>query len=349
MRVRTCVLAVLTVLVGGCEADFNSRSDTMATDSLRHDVVIDVRLDDVLSDVVSGPEGIIPPDSYKPDIDPNKRSCYTGSSGCTGTPGSAYTCQGICQAGIQKKVGGVWGSCQGQVLPLSLEICGDGKDTNCDGDAKKGCQTLVFLEGKSSGNSVTDSSGNGKHGTITGNVSSQKGGIGGSDYLKFSGNPTTIGKVVIPSKPTVGFTMAFWLRTMNPGGGQRYLVSAYRETPPSYLRLILYPQGLYFNDYASGCVLSSTKVADGKWHQVMIVGDVKECWMYVDGVETQKGVVVSYKKWDFTSVNSLTLGEFIMGGVVPGSRYQGDLDEFQLDGRVWTAAEVKGYYDFLSP
>ncbi|MFZ8804314.1 MAG: MopE-related protein, partial [Candidatus Calescibacterium sp.] len=57
-------------------------------------------------------------------IDENlTRACYTGPAGTQGV--------GECKAGIQVCTNGVWGPCQGEVLPQS-EIC-DNKDNDCDG------------------------------------------------------------------------------------------------------------------------------------------------------------------------------------------------------------------------
>jgi hypothetical protein len=57
-----------------------------------------------------------------------ERSCYSGPSGTDGV--------GVCKAGIQRCEGGVWGKCEGQVLPTA-EIC-DGQDNNCNGQTDEG-------------------------------------------------------------------------------------------------------------------------------------------------------------------------------------------------------------------
>ncbi len=49
--------------------------------------------------------------------------CYTGTAGTAGI--------GMCSAGLQNCVAGVWSSCIGQILP-SMEICIGGADEDCD-------------------------------------------------------------------------------------------------------------------------------------------------------------------------------------------------------------------------
>jgi len=56
--------------------------------------------------------------------------CYSGAGGTQGV--------GICKAGTQTCTNGQWGACQGEVTPVA-EICGDGKDNNCDGQTDEGC------------------------------------------------------------------------------------------------------------------------------------------------------------------------------------------------------------------
>jgi hypothetical protein len=56
------------------------------------------------------------------------RSCYHGPAGTEG--------KGACKAGQQTCSNGVWGPCQGEVLP-SPEVC-NGKDDDCNGQADEG-------------------------------------------------------------------------------------------------------------------------------------------------------------------------------------------------------------------
>jgi MYXO-CTERM domain-containing protein len=57
--------------------------------------------------------------------------CYSGATGCSFQSGK-WVCKGVCTPGVRVCTAGVWGKCQGEVLP-SKEIC-DGIDNNCDGN-----------------------------------------------------------------------------------------------------------------------------------------------------------------------------------------------------------------------
>jgi len=59
------------------------------------------------------------------------RDCYTGSSETEGV--------GICVTGEQTCENGRWGRCENEKLPDSGEICGDGRDNDCDGSTDESC------------------------------------------------------------------------------------------------------------------------------------------------------------------------------------------------------------------
>jgi len=63
-------------------------------------------------------------------------ACYTGAPGTFGV--------GLCKAGSRScnTDGSGFGLCVGEVLPTT-EICGDGKDNDCDGQVDEGCCTPV--------------------------------------------------------------------------------------------------------------------------------------------------------------------------------------------------------------
>ena len=69
------------------------------------------------------------------------KPCYNGPSGTAGT--------GVCTEGtLTCQSDGTWGSCKGEETP-SKDVCGDGKDNDCDGAADEGCP--CDYKGNSSG------------------------------------------------------------------------------------------------------------------------------------------------------------------------------------------------------
>ncbi len=64
------------------------------------------------------------------------RICYSGREGSQG--------KGICETGSETCVKGRWnGSCEGEVLAESDDICGDQTDNNCNGFIDEGCPVSI--------------------------------------------------------------------------------------------------------------------------------------------------------------------------------------------------------------
>ena len=64
-------------------------------------------------------------------VDGVTQPCYAGPAGTEGV--------GVCHTGIALCVEGVFGECEGQVLPAAVESCDDGTDDDCDGQADEDC------------------------------------------------------------------------------------------------------------------------------------------------------------------------------------------------------------------
>ncbi|NQV13627.1 MAG: hypothetical protein HQ530_05000 [Parcubacteria group bacterium] len=362
---KALVLALLVTLLGGCP------EEQPGLDVIGDAKGGDAAVSDLAGDGASDGDGKMVPDLVlPPDSDPNKMSCYTSSSGCTGTPGSVYKCQGICRAGVmlRDKNTGQWGACQGQVLSIGFEICGDGRDTNCDGDKNQGCQTLIFFGGKVSGKTVTDDSGKGKHGTLQGGVSSKKGGIKGGEYLSFAGKKS---RVNFPIAFGTNITIAFWFRTsdlakIKAEAGWLFVFGkndSSNTSKPRWAAIINpglqlgtvrgwfeVPGSSHHQEFHFGATTSSALVIDGQWHLAVFTTTVAWRAFYLDGAvvtsEANKIVYGSYKI-DFSGVKLGVIGHRKDAPDV--GALKGDIDDFQLDSHVWTAAEVKSYYNFLKP
>ncbi|MCX7944061.1 MAG: MopE-related protein [Deltaproteobacteria bacterium] len=62
-------------------------------------------------------------------------SCYSGPPNTKNV--------GICREGKRYCIEGEWGSCKGEVLPKSAELCGNNADDNCNGDIDEGCPCSI--------------------------------------------------------------------------------------------------------------------------------------------------------------------------------------------------------------
>ncbi|MGC9043505.1 MAG: hypothetical protein ACP5KG_06580, partial [Myxococcota bacterium] len=65
----------------------------------------------------------------------DSRECYNGPARTKNI--------GICRAGIEYCINGVWGGCEGEILPKSSEICGNNADDNCDGVIDENCPCSI--------------------------------------------------------------------------------------------------------------------------------------------------------------------------------------------------------------
>jgi len=99
------------------------------------------------------PPDLMPPDFPQPDLPPpdiTTDAMCSGDASLACYPGPAKTKGvGLCKAGTQMCVGGLWSACAGAVLPKA-EVC-DGQDNNCDGaaDEKLACVSTVAGTGQS--------------------------------------------------------------------------------------------------------------------------------------------------------------------------------------------------------
>jgi len=85
------------------------------------------------------------------EVKPQKEICDGKDNNCDGKVDDGCDClsgatkacgqhdTGLCKKGTQTCKGGKWQACTGEVKPQK-EVCGDGKDNDCDGKADEDCQ-----------------------------------------------------------------------------------------------------------------------------------------------------------------------------------------------------------------
>jgi hypothetical protein len=108
----------------GCDADGDGFTGVQG-DCNDADVNINPRVDEVCDAIDNDCDGV---------VDLLATPCFDGPPGTLNV--------GVCRGGSQTCAAGVFGVCQGQVLPAAGEACGDGTDDDCDGRTDEGCEAL---------------------------------------------------------------------------------------------------------------------------------------------------------------------------------------------------------------
>jgi hypothetical protein len=204
-----------------------------------------------------------------------------------------------------------------------------------------------FNEG--SGPVVTDTSGHGNNGTISGDAQ-WVGGFSGS-ALSFDGGT---GRVRVPDSPsldpTASVSVAAWVRATEPQGDYNYILAkgASGCLAASY-GLYTGPNGGLMFYVAQSRGQSYTRSPDGgsgvwngSWHFVMGTYDGSSVRLYIDGGEVGIGTAhtgpIDYNFPD----NDLFIGHY---NRCPTEDFHGQVDEAQIWNRSLTASEVRSTYD----
>ncbi len=190
-----------------------------------------------------------------------------------------------------------------------------------------------------SGTTLTDVSGNGNTGTITGtNVVAGKVGQG----LQFNGSPDT---VAVPNQDRSAFTFSTWVK--------RAAINTNRGDGPLILAANFYGWGAYIEgpSYNAGNNIlfgkigswqeSSAGTIDANWPMVTISYDGTQIKFYIDGV-LDKAVTHA------DTFNSSS-GAYNLGARPASSNYfKGIMDETRIYNRVLTASDVADLYKVTS-
>ncbi len=68
------------------------------------------------------------------------RPCLSAANtGCKKAASGLIQCLGNCAQGQERCIDGKWDTCQGEVLPISQELCGNNQDDDCNGLLDDGC------------------------------------------------------------------------------------------------------------------------------------------------------------------------------------------------------------------
>lgn len=151
-------------------------------------------------------------------------------------------------------------------------------------------------------------------------------------------------------EPAGGFTVSLWAKSLNPGGGNRYLISkgAQGNSAGTYS---LYTAGgnLYFDvfDYVGpgyfyAATAPATGVWNGAWHSITGVYAPGSIKLYVDGFLAGTGSLAFLPDFNL-SLDALTIGDYTN----PSTDYNfgGLIDEVFFYGRALSDWEVKGLAD----
>jgi hypothetical protein len=186
----------------------------------------------------------------------------------------------------------------------------------------------AFDEG--SGSAVTDASGNGNTGTISGATWTTSGKFGGA--LVFNG---TSARVTIPDAPalrlTTGMTLEAWVQPSVVSAGWRDVI--YKGNDNYYLEATS-NTGPPAGGGTFGTTFGTASVTVNTWTHLALTYDSAALRLYVNGVQvasTARSTPIA------TSTNALQIG----GDSFFGQFFQGTIDDVRVYNRALTAAEIQ--------
>ncbi|MDK9716480.1 MAG: IPT/TIG domain-containing protein [Trichlorobacter sp.] len=141
---------------------------------------------------------------------------------------------------------------------------------------------------------------------------------------------------------TGGFAIATWIKS-NDNDSYRRLVT--KRTGGTWYSLALNGGKAFFEIAAGVNCTSSTTVADGKWHHIVVSRDQagtspRKYHLYIDGVENTS---LADSGLNLDNSAPLELGKWYTES--HGGTYAGLMDEVQIFNRSLTAAEIHGIYN----
>lgn len=188
-----------------------------------------------------------------------------------------------------------------------------------------------------SGGSLTDGSGNSHNGscvscpansadTVTGTGQSKSFAAASSQFIN-------VGQI-LPGVADAAFTMTAWVKVTNDGVVNKTIVG----TNSSFAQIGIWNNNAMFGrNGGGGWSISSSNIADGRWHHIVGSYSGSSATLYVDGV-LKAGPANNF----FGAGHGLSsIGTYISTG---GEYFNGLLDEVNIYSKAVTASEVQNLY-----
>lgn len=193
--------------------------------------------------------------------------------------------------------------------------------------------------------SITDSSGNGKHGiscpSSAGPLGTAQGKFGYAG--DFGGSPEYV-QIDNPELPTEDFTYSFWMKP-SQASGVHYILAIAASPPDDYLAIDL-TDGQMSLTFAGSTFTNTTPIVAGRFYHVVFTRKDGVITSYVDAARQEFTTQVSY-------IPDLNNCAMIIGDETQdcppnpsGLSYEGILDDIRIYNRALSFAEVRALYNW---
>jgi hypothetical protein len=259
-------------------------------------------------------------------IDGVTQGCYSGAAGTEGV--------GVCHGGTRTCALGQWGACTGEHTP-DAEVC-DGLDNDCDGMVDDRSSTVLWHRFDDLASPITDASGNGNTGALSGPTYSGPTPDGSASALSFAAGNTYNVNALANYNFGSQLTVQLWIKWIGQSGNYRAVVgNGYftgggfeirfgRESSGTRL-------GLRVNTVSSAAA-GDLYLSSNTWHHVAMVYDGSTLKGYLDGAQGFSTPLTGAIK----VVNNVVRVGNNVGGI--SEPYSGLIDDLRID----TAALLPG-------
>ncbi|MGB9597746.1 MAG: LamG domain-containing protein [Candidatus Poribacteria bacterium] len=199
----------------------------------------------------------------------------------------------------------------------------------------------LWLFDENKGNTVSDSSANGRNGVIKGDLKWVKGKV--DSALQFPGQSGNY--VMIPHDDGLNvktFSVTAWVNLVNKGAYQALVEKSEVAGDVRNFYLAVTPEGLLYGgakDKNGWNSILGEQIADEQWHHAAVTYDMKKILVYLDGKPYSKVAIGSEGGIEpLQNKGPITIGTTNDAG---GEPVQGIIDEVGVFNRGLTEGEVK--------